>query len=90
MTTGSMAGLPYEMSRDAGGTGWLGVGLVTAKRAVFRTTPEATAPRTPYIVEYDPVVILERHDGWVRASYRGATKPITGWLPASDLALVMP
>lgn len=90
MTTGSMVGQPLGLSRDEEGTGWLGVGLVTAKRAVLRATPEGPMPRAPYIVEHDPVVILERRDRWVRASYRGGSRPISGWLATSDLVLVAP
>lgn len=88
MTTGSMAEQPYAMQRDEEGTGWAGVALVTAKRTSFRSAPGAPAPRAPYVVSFDPLVVLERQSDWVRVSYRGATKPITGWLPTSDLALV--
>ncbi|CAO4165415.1 hypothetical protein [Methylorubrum extorquens] len=35
----------------------------------------------------DPVAILERRDGWVRALYRRGAKPVTGWLPEADLDL---
>lgn len=90
MTTGSMVGQPYEMARDEEGSGWVGVALVTAKRATFRPAPSAAAPRAPYLVAFDPVAILEQRDGWVRALYRGGAKPVTGWLPAGDLAIARP
>ncbi len=90
MTTGTMAGRPYALSREEEGRGWAGVALVTAEKAIFRSGPGASPPRSPYVVRLDPLVVLERRQGWVRASYLGGKTPITGWLPESDLALVMP
>ncbi|BAU92000.1 hypothetical protein MPPM_3395 [Methylorubrum populi] len=92
MTTGSMVGKPYALIREAGEEAgepvqaWRGVALVTAKRTVFRPAPGPAPKRGPYLVEHDPVVILERRDGWVQALYRGGAKPLAGWLPEADLA----
>ena len=92
MTTGTMVGIPYALSRNAGeaSTEWVGVGLVTAKRTAFRDEPGPAPARAPYLVQYDPVVVLERRDGWLRVRYRGEKAPVVGWLPAVDLAVVMP
>lgn len=38
-------------------------------------------------MRHDPMAVLERRDGWVRALYRRGAKPVTGWLPEADLAL---
>ena len=92
MTTGSMVGTPYALSRNAGdaSTEWAGVGLVTARRTAFRHEPGPAPARAPYLVRSDPVAVLERRDGWLRVRYRGEKAPVIGWLPAGDLAVVMP
>ena len=91
-TTGTMVGEPYRLSRstDVRAEGWVGVGLVTARRAELRREPGPAQKRAPYLVENDPVVILERKDGWVRALYIGAKSPTFGWLAADDLSVVAP
>lgn len=68
------------------GAHWIGVGMVSVNRAALRPEPAASVRRTPYLIEFDPVVILERKGGWVRATYLGAESPVTGWLRQSDLA----
>lgn len=86
MTAGDMTRQPYRAGLDNRGAGWIGVALVTARRAVFHPAPGAPPPRSPYIVSGDPVVVLERRGEWVRARYVAGTRPVTGWLRAADLA----
>lgn len=92
MTTGTMVGTPYALSRRAAATpdGWIGVGLVTAERTAFRPEPGPAPARAPYLVRLDPVAVLERRGAWVRVRYRGEKAPVIGWLPAADLAVVTP
>jgi hypothetical protein len=87
MTTGSMTREPYRSGLDRPGEDWLDVALVRADRAAFRSSPGAPAPRTPYVVQGDPVAVLERRGPWVRARYAAGTRPVTGWLAAADLVL---
>ena len=75
----------YKASRTETGTGWIDVAIVSAEHAAFRSTPNAPAPRRPYVVEDDLVVILARKGEWVRASYLGGRKPVTGWLRRDEL-----
>lgn len=91
-TTGTMVGEPYRLSRsaDVRAEGWVGVALVTTRRAELRREPGPAQKRAPYLVENDPVVILERKDGWVRALYLGGKSPTNGWLAGEDLAVVAP
>ncbi|KQP04863.1 hypothetical protein ASF28_18710 [Methylobacterium sp. Leaf99] len=92
MTTGTMVGTPYALSRSEGAapTDWIGVGLVTAKRTAFRPEPGPAPARAPYLIQFDHVAVLERRDAWVRVRYRGEKAPVIGWLPAADLAVVTP
>ncbi|WP_243214770.1 MULTISPECIES: hypothetical protein [Methylobacterium] len=92
MTTGTMVGTPYTLSRSTGGPSadWIGVGLVTARRTAFRPEPGPAPARAPYLVRFDPVAVLETRDAWVRVRYRGEKAPVIGWLPAADLAVVTP
>ncbi|XYD11907.1 hypothetical protein R1A27_32610 (plasmid) [Methylobacterium sp. NMS12] len=91
MTTGSMVGRPYILGRTAGtAQGWHGVGLVTSRRASLRRNPTSVLERQPYLIAYDPVVILERRGDWVRVRYDGREPPVSGWLPAADLSAVEP
>jgi hypothetical protein len=85
MTSGDMVGEPYRASKLSGAEGWLGVAMVSAKKAVFRSEPSAKPGRTPFVVRFDPVVVLERRGDWIRASYVGGEKPVTGWLNRSEL-----
>ncbi|KQP85360.1 hypothetical protein ASF60_21860 [Methylobacterium sp. Leaf113] len=63
---------------------------MTAERTAFRPEPGPVPARAPYLVQLDPVAVLERRDAWVRVRYRGKKAPVIGWLPAADLAVVMP
>jgi len=92
MATGGMVGAPYALSRTGGAApaGWIGVALVTARRTALRPEPGPAPARAPYLVRFDPVAVLARRDGWVRARDLGKTAPVTGWLPAADLAVVIP
>ena len=95
MATGSMVGKPYALLKGAPEAGsepesWQGVGLVTARRAIFRPEPGPAPRRGSYLVENDPVAVLERREGWVRALYQGGKTPFVGWLPAADLAAAGP
>jgi len=87
MASGDMTREPYRVPLNRRGEGWTGVALVTADRAAFRPSPGAPAPRTPYVVEGDPVAVLERRGGWARVRYVAGPRPITGWLPANQLAI---
>jgi hypothetical protein len=85
MTSGDTVQMPYEVSRTMDGAGWLGVALVSARRASIRVAPGAPAPRKPYLVAFDPVVILERAGEWTRVAYLGGATPVSGWLRATEL-----
>ncbi|HTJ63937.1 MAG TPA: hypothetical protein VL899_09010 [Alphaproteobacteria bacterium] len=89
-TTGDdMTGDPFTETLSTRADHWIGVGMVSARRAVLQPMPAASPRRKPYLVQYDPVVILERKPGWVRVVYDGE-KPVTGWLAQSDLAFDEP
>jgi hypothetical protein len=87
MASGDMTREPYRGVPVSAGKDWIDVALVRARRAAFRTAPGGPAPRTPYVVEGDPVAVLERRGDWVRARYVAGTRPVSGWLPASDLTI---
>lgn len=87
MTSGDMTQQPYRSVSNRPGQGWTDVALVKAERAAFRPSPGAPAPRTPYVVEGDPVVVLEQRGSWVRARYVAGSRAVTGWLAASELEL---
>lgn len=84
-TSGDMVDQPFTATLDTPAKGWIGVGLVTAKRAALRPAPGAVN-KAPYIIDGDTVGILERRPGWLRVSYPGE-KQVTGWVRASELAL---
>ena len=85
MTGDDMVSEFYKASGTMKGIGWIGVATVSVERAAFRPAPNAPAPRRPYIVENDPVVILARKGEWVRVTYIGGRKPVTGWLRRDEL-----
>lgn len=88
MTTGDMKDAPYTLSLDEPRADWIGAGLVTAKRAVLRSSPSARSPRTrPYLVKFDAIAVLEQRPGWVRVEYLGSEdRPVRGWLQDSEVA----
>lgn len=87
MTTGSMVREPYRALLNRPGHGWLDAALVRVNRAALRPSAGAPAPRMPYLIEGDPVAVLDRHGAWVRVLYGTGTRPVTGWLAAADLVL---
>ncbi|MBC9206209.1 hypothetical protein IBL26_05120 [Roseomonas aerophila] len=90
MTSGDMTQQPYSSVVNRQGEGWVDVALVKADRAAFRPAPGAPAPRAPYVVEGDPLVVLEQRGSWVRARYVAGSRAVTGWLPISELELASP
>jgi hypothetical protein len=90
MTSGDMVSQAFEVTRGAPGDGWIGLAMVTSKKAIFRKEPGAAAHRTPFVLHYDAVVVLARNGDWVKADYVLGDKPVIGWLPVSDLAFDPP
>lgn len=88
MTTGDMKDASYGLSFDEPRVGWIGAGLVTAKRAVLQAKPKPRSRKTrPYLVEFDAIAVLEQRPGWVRVEYLGSEgRPIRGWLQDSEVA----
>ncbi|WP_152536244.1 hypothetical protein [Mesorhizobium loti] len=85
MTSGDMVDQPYEVTKTSEGSGWLGVAMVSAEKVIFRSGPGAKPGRTPFVLRFDPVVVVARSGNWVKASYLGGDKPVTGWLDRSEL-----
>ena len=92
MTSGDMVDAPYGLFLDEPQANWIGTGLVTVERTVLFPEPVETAGRKrPYLVEFDPVAVLERRPGWTRVEYiDGSPKPATGWVRDGDVALSAP
>jgi hypothetical protein len=89
-TDGDMVHQFYKAIFEKEATGWLGVAMVSAARAPFRPAPGTPAPRKPYVVRYDPLVILARRGDWLRVRYLFGSKPITGWMRRKELAIAGP
>lgn len=89
-TDGDMVHQFYRAIFEKEGTGWLGVAMVAVEQASFRPSPGARAPRKPYVVRYDPLVILARKGNWLRVRYLNGTKPVTGWMRRKELFIVEP
>lgn len=85
MTVGGMTREDYSVQRQPGQTGWVGVGMVGARRAVLQGSPGPNSRHAPYLVRFDAVAILRRQAGWARIRFLGSTKPVEGWLRESDL-----
>jgi len=84
-TSGDMVDQPFKADLAKPAKGWIGVALVTARRAVLRPSPGA-AGKVPYVVDGDAVGVLERRAGWLRVAYAGE-KTVTGWLRAGEVAV---
>jgi hypothetical protein len=86
MTSGDMATEPYRLPEDERHPEWIGVGLVTAPRAVLRREATDDPDRTrPYLVAFDAFAVLEQRVGWVRVAFRKADgAAATGWLRADE------
>ena len=85
MAAGDMVRSDYTLTRSQVGPGWLGVGIVKARRAVLHASPAVDTRQVPYLVGFDAVAVLARRPGWVQVRYLGSGQPVTGWLAASDL-----
>ncbi len=85
-TSGDMVRTPYKLSRTMDGAGWLGVALVSAQRAFIRAAPRGSISRRPYLVEFDPVAVLQRAGEWVRVAYPRGGSSVRGWLRTTELA----
>lgn len=52
---------------------------------------DAPGRKRPYLVPFDPVVVLARQPGWIRVEYLEAAKGrVTGWLGDAGVALRAP
>lgn len=70
-----------SMTQDATGN-WIGIRVISAKRAHFFEDPTAVAPRKTYVVRGDGVRVWEKKPGWVLVDYEGRNK---GWIKTEDL-----
>lgn len=89
-TSGDMVDEAMTLDRSGEGQGWIGTGLIGAKKAVLGTAPAAPTRTKPYLVQYDPVALLDRQGDWVKIAYVAGEQPITGWVKATDLILGPP
>jgi hypothetical protein len=90
MTEASMVDQPWQSTRDSAGPGWIGTRLVAAAKAVLRSGPDAKPGRTPYVVRDDAVAVLATQGEAVEISYPGASKPVVGWVRATELTSASP
>jgi hypothetical protein len=81
-----MVDVPDTLSASVDDEHWIGVGMVSVDRAYLRRRPGASTRHCPYLINFDPVVILHRRPGWAEVTYLGGETPITGWVRRSDLA----
>jgi hypothetical protein len=81
-------GASFEFDRSGA---WLAIRVVSAPRAYFHTEAKNSTRRKAYVTTGDPVRVLQRVSGWVRAEYTGAesgggdTPKTAGWLREADL-----
>jgi hypothetical protein len=61
-----------------------------AAKAVLRSGPDAKPGRTPYVVRDDAVAVLATQGEAVEISYPGASKPVVGWVRATELTSASP
>lgn len=84
----SLIGKGQRLHRTSAHPDWIGVALVTADRAILHPEPRAAGERrTPYLVTWDAVGIVENRGEWVLVEYVGGGRPTRGWLRRSDLAM---
>ena len=80
-----MVDAPEPLPATGADRDWIGVGMVSVDRAYLRRQAGSSAAHRPYLITFDPVVILHRVAGWVQVTYLGGETPVTGWLRQSDL-----
>ena len=85
MAAGPMVQEDYVMRRDSPGPDWIGVGMVGSERATLQSAPGQHLRRTPYLVRYDAVAVLQRQPGWAKVRFYNGNKPVTGWLRETEL-----
>jgi hypothetical protein len=90
MASGDMVRKPFKLSKVSGGDGWMGVGMVSVKKAILHSKPNTRPSRAPFVVRYDPVAILSRMGDWLEVSYVGGENPVKGWLNRSELSFDPP
>jgi hypothetical protein len=90
MTDSSMVDQPWQSTRDSAGPDWIGTRLIVAAKAVLRSGPDAKPGRTPYVVRDDAVAVLATQGEAVEISYPGASKPVVGWVRATELTSASP
>ena len=90
MTDASMVDQPWQSTRDSVGPGWIGTRLVATAKAVLRSGPDAKPGRTPYVVRDDAVAVLATRGDAIQVSYPGASKPVVGWVKATELTSASP
>jgi len=87
MTSGDMVSERYSLMLDTRHDEWIGVGIVTEKKAVLRKeSSDAGRKRSPYLVKFDAFAVLERKPGWVRVQYLGENDDVTGWVRDQEVS----
>lgn len=69
---------------------WTSVAVVKSARAYFYASPGAAAHGKAYVVEGDGLGVRASKPGWLQVDYVDGAKPITGWLPTSDVFSPLP
>ncbi len=88
MAGDDMVSAPWTGSFIKTNPSWIGVGMVAADRAILRPIPADSTRQGPYLIRFDPVVILERQMEWVKVGYLAGERTMKGWLRRSELMLV--
>ncbi len=64
---------------------WTAVRVVKSARAYLYPQAGVAQHGKAYVVRGDGVGVLAARSGWIEAEYTGGKKPISGWLPESDI-----
>jgi hypothetical protein len=83
----SVSETPDEVSvtMNVSNTGdWIGVYVISAKRAKFHSRPTSDSVRKAYLVEGDVIFVYEEQPDWYFVEYEEEKRKTVGWIRKAD------
>lgn len=63
---------------------WIGVYVISSRRAIFHAQPNKTSMRKEYLVRGDVIYVYDERPDWYFVQYENGKKKAVGWIKKAD------